>query len=291
MTGLVLLTAACGPSQDAVFWQQYVNETRSAGFFRTDRSPDDAPFTAAQLAKNFEALAFDFEEQPFDDEVQTTPARMIRKWLDPVRYTLVGAAEGNPQLSKALSTFTGKLGALTGHPVAEAVDTGREQPNVLVLFGASDFFDSLDAAASLRDSGSFGDELDEKLGALAFLNDMVGEWRRSTSPCGGRVGTYDRDREEGQRGEIFFAIIMIRAEVPPSLMQACVEEEFAQVMGLFNDDFDVRPTIFNDDQEFALLTRHDELLLQILYDARLPLGAPPEQAMPVVRRIAGELVR
>jgi len=51
----------------------------------------------------------------------------------------------------------------------------------------------------------------------------------------------------------------------------------------------VRPSIFNDDGEFALLTDHDEDLLRILYDLRLAPGMTAEQAMPIVRRIAGEL--
>jgi hypothetical protein len=42
-------------------------------------------------------------------------------------------------------------------------------------------------------------------------------------------------------------------------------------MGLANDSRQARPSIFNDDQEFALLTGHDELLLTILYD---PACAP-----------------
>ncbi len=61
-------------------------------------------------------------------------------------------------------------------------------------------------------------------------------------------------------------------------------------MGLLNDDENVRPSIFNDDQEFALLTRHDELLLRILYDRRLAPGMSPETAMPIVDQIVAELM-
>jgi len=61
-------------------------------------------------------------------------------------------------------------------------------------------------------------------------------------------------------------------------------------MGLSNDSPDARPSIFNDDEEFALLTRHDELLLQILYDRRLRPGMTEAEAAPIVRRIAGELL-
>ncbi|WP_372802367.1 DUF2927 domain-containing protein, partial [Paracoccus seriniphilus] len=46
----------------------------------------------------------------------------------------------------------------------------------------------------------------------------------------------------------------------------------------------------NDDEEFALLTRHDELLLQILYDPRLRPGMTAAEATPIVRSIATELL-
>ena len=61
-------------------------------------------------------------------------------------------------------------------------------------------------------------------------------------------------------------------------------------MGLPNDDETVRPSLFNDDEEFALMTLHDELLLRILYDDRLEPGMSPEESMPIVRQIARELL-
>ena len=39
-----------------------------------------------------------------------------------------------------------------------------------------------------------------------------------------------------------------------------------------------------------LINRHDELLLQILYDRRLRPGMTEAEAAPIVRRIAGELL-
>ena len=82
---------------------------------------------------------------------------------------------------------------------------------------------------------------------------------------------------------------IIRAELPPRLRTSCIHEELAQGMGLANDSPTARPSIFNDDEEFALLTNHDALLLQMLYDQRLTPGMTAETATPVVRTIAGEL--
>ena len=78
---------------------------------------------------------------------------------------------------------------------------------------------------------------------------------------------------------------MIRKEVPDLLLDACIEEELSQVMGVLNDDEQVRPSIFNDDQEFALLTDHDTQLLRMLYDPRIKPGMSPDEAMPIIRDI------
>ncbi|MEM0989749.1 MAG: DUF2927 domain-containing protein [Pseudomonadota bacterium] len=108
------------------------------------------------------------------------------------------------------------------------------------------------------------------------------------SPCAGQVYIAD-GQEDTVEGEVLFAIVTMRSEIPDALLAACVEEELAQLLGLFNDADEVRPSIFNDDQEFALLTEHDGALLQILYDERLKTGMAPSEAMPIVRRIVSEL--
>ena len=47
-----------------------------------------------------------------------------------------------------------------------------------------------------------------------------------------------------------------------------------------------RPSIFNDDEEFALLTTQDELMLKMLYDPRLQPGMDAAQAAPIAPIIA-----
>ncbi|MEO0831451.1 MAG: DUF2927 domain-containing protein, partial [Pseudomonadota bacterium] len=64
----------------------------------------------------------------------------------------------------------------------------------------------------------------------------------------------------------------------------------AQGLGLANDSPVARPSIFNDDEEFALLTTHDEFLLRMLYDNRLKAGMTETEARPIAARIAAELV-
>ena len=86
------------------------------------------------------------------------------------------------------------------------------------------------------------------------------------------------------------AVAVIRAEHPDLLRLSCIHEEIAQGLGLSNDSPAARPSIFNDDEEFALLTTHDEFLLRMLYDPRFRPGMSVEEAAPVARLVAEELL-
>ena len=81
---------------------------------------------------------------------------------------------------------------------------------------------------------------------------------------------------------------VIRAELPPLLRLSCIHEEMAQGLGLANDST-ARPSIFNDDDEFARLTGMDEKMLLMLYDIRLKPGMDEETAMPIVNELARSL--
>ena len=86
------------------------------------------------------------------------------------------------------------------------------------------------------------------------------------------------------------AVAVIRAELPPLLRRSCYHEELAQGLGLANDSPEARPSLFNDDKEFAFLTAQDELLLAMLYDPRLSPGMDAVEARPIAETIARELL-
>jgi hypothetical protein len=86
------------------------------------------------------------------------------------------------------------------------------------------------------------------------------------------------------------AVAVIRAEHPDLLRLSCLHEEIAQGLGLANDSPLARPSVFNDDEEFGLLTTHDEYLLKMLYDPRMQPGMTPEAAIPLARTIAAEIL-
>ncbi len=85
------------------------------------------------------------------------------------------------------------------------------------------------------------------------------------------------------------AFAVIRAEHPDLLRLSCLHEEIAQGLGLPNDSPAARPSIFNDDEEFALLTRQDEAMLRILYDPTLRPGMTEAEARPLITTLAVRL--
>ena len=86
------------------------------------------------------------------------------------------------------------------------------------------------------------------------------------------------------------AIAVIRGEHPDLLRLSCIHEELAQGLGLANDSPLARPSIFNDDEEFGLLTTQDEMMLKILYDPRMRAGMTEAEARPIAETIARELM-
>jgi Protein of unknown function (DUF2927) len=94
----------------------------------------------------------------------------------------------------------------------------------------------------------------------------------------------------GQNGIYTAAFATIRAEHPDLLRLSCLHEEIAQGLGLPNDSPRARPSIFNDDEEFALLTRMDEAMLRMLYNPSLRPGMTEAEARPIVFDLAARLV-
>ena len=92
-----------------------------------------------------------------------------------------------------------------------------------------------------------------------------------------------------ESAEIKSALVIIRSELPEIMRRACFHEEIAQSLGLTNDSHLARPSIFNDDDEFATITRFDEILLKILYDSRLKSGISRKEASQTIKKITNEI--
>lgn len=265
------------------------------GGMRTEREVPEVTLDADLLEANFRKIAYQFEVDPFGmGDVGTgdlkNPA-MIRRWEKPILLSVMMDPKVSSTARRDTYAFMRKLRTLTGVEFKISNEYRRAQsqegaPNLLVLLGGGEFFDTFIEALRARIDG-FREESHE--GAQSLL-DFIEVWHDSYSPCAGSLYTEVSEDGETTNGKITAAIVAIRTDLTEPNTQSCIEEELAQTMGLPNDNAAVRPSMFNDDEEFALMTRHDELLLKILYDDRLKPGMTPEESMPIVRQIAAELL-
>jgi hypothetical protein len=267
-----------GPSAESQSFARYYASVearlRSDGLLRTDGGGADTPFTVRQLVANFERIAL-YDEYTLSGGrfvAQQTPSR-LRRWDQPVRLQ----AHFGPYVSEQqratdraeLTRFAARLGRVTRHPIRAVASGG----NFHVLYINRD---------TQRQVGDLVRELVPGISPAT-----VAEIERLPRFTFCSVYAFS---EAGGSSTYIAAIAIIRDEHPPLLRQSCVHEEIAQGLGLPNDSPAARPSIFNDDEEFALLTRHDELLLRILYDRRLRPGMLPDDARPIVTEIAEELI-
>jgi len=259
--GLVLV-AGCGGRPSAHDYAVYEAALRTTGKLRTETAPAGTPYTAADLVRNFERIALRHESDATlpGSEENWNPNPLIR-WHGPLNYGLFGNAV-TPADRVEVTRLMGRIARVTGLEIAETGD----EVNFLILITTPD--EREDFSAHLAK-------------VSPALSDTFDFWRRSPEVICVANNLFD-----GEDGNLIAAgLAVIGSETSGVLRQACLHEEIVQALGLANDHPDVRPSIFNDDGEFALLTEHDEHLLRILYDPRLEPGMTADEAMPVVRRI------
>jgi hypothetical protein len=265
------------PSEASRLLTQYYARVQAdklaQGRLRGERAPADAPFDAAQLSRDFVRIAL-FDEYVDNGGTLVADARVssLRRWAQPVRIGLtVGATVDADQGARdraSLAAYAGRLARVSGHPIR--LTDGDANLHVLIL--TED--DRLAAADTIR-------ALIPGIGE-ATLRTIINMPRDTYCLA---AGFSDGDSPLYAQG-----LVVIRAEHPDLMRLACIHEEVAQALGLVNDSPTARPSIFNDNEEFGLLTLHDELLLKILYDDRLTPGMSAAVAAPIVRQIASELV-
>ena len=243
------------------------------GLLRTDPGGADAPFNERQLSENFIRIAL-FEE--YDSSggriVARQTASRLHRWDGPIRMEVTFGATVDPAQAsldrRAITRYSARLGSLTGVSISQVENGGNF--NVFVV--------------NEEERRALGPRLQQLIpGISASAVRTVTDLPRS-SYC--LVFAYDPQND----GTYERAVAVVRAEHPNLLRLSCFHEELAQAMGLSNDSPGARPSIFNDDEEFALLTGHDEMLLRMLYDPRLKPGMTADVAAPIVTQIAAEML-
>ena len=259
----------------SAYYRQVENTLLGRGLLRQDVAPRDAAFSKRQLVDDFIHVAlYDEYANRGGTFVARQTASRLRRWDVPVRMSV----EFGPSIPLAerrrdraqITAYAGQLSRATRHPIAVAGTPDLANFNVLVL--------------NEDERRTIGPRLRELVPGIdtASLEAIVN--LQPTTFC--VVFAFS----EGATPNYSRAVAVIRGEHPDGLRKSCIHEELAQGLGLANDYPRARPSIFNDDEEFALLTRHDELLLQILYDRRLRPGMTEAEARPIVEEIATEIM-
>ena len=265
------------PSAESVelaqYYQRLQDRLLAQGLLRGDGGGADTPFTDTQLARNFVRIAL-FNEYQDDSDFLTPRATVskLRRWNQPIRMglhfgnTVPLAQRDRDRIS--VGSYAARLSRLSGVPITLT----DENPNYHVYFLGED------------DRRGFEAELRRLIPTIsdATVRTVINLPKDQLCVV---IGTFEPGQSTYRQ-----AVALIRAEHPNLMRSACIHEELAQGMGLANDSPTARPSIFNDDEEFGLLTRHDELLLQMLYDPRLQPGMDPATAAPIARRIAKDIL-
>ena len=249
---------------------------KAQGLLREDFAPGDAAFTPQDLVRNFRRVAL-YTEYPrnLPGLVARETVSQLGRWHKTVSVgihfgKLVPASQRRTDEAE-MKSFLRRLSKLTGLKVRF---TDVKNANFLIMVMSKDALRS-EAAAVLSDVPYADDRMVLEIQTLPSEIDCVVYGQTAAQPPFGYVGS----------------VVVIRSELGPLTRKSCVHEEIAQGLGLVNDAPDARPSIFNDDEEFALLTRHDEMLLKMLYDPRLSDGMTPQTQAPILLQVATDAMK
>lgn len=263
------------PTAKSIAAQAYFTQVQQAllaqGMLRTDAGAD-IPVSDRMLAENFMRIAlFDEYRRGSGGFVREETASSLRRWEVPVRIGIRFGASVPPDRQATdrarIASFAARLSQITGHPIS--VDD--RNPNFLIYYVSEDEREALGPVVRATLPGLGAAEV-AGITAMPRTTYCLVYALADTS-----TGAYTR------------AFAVIRAEHPDLLRLSCVHEELTQGLGLPNDSPRARPSIFNDDEEFALLTDQDERLLRILYSRELRPGMTADEARPIVFSLARRL--
>ena len=268
-------TPSATSQQLAKYYGGLQNNLLASNLLRRDGGGTDTPFTARNLENNFKQLAFYDEYARGRGFLRSSgKAGRLRRWIRAVRLTTeFGASVSSAKRKKTndvVEHYVLRLAKITGHDIS----ISKKKPNFHVFFmGEDDRTQLISRVKEIipninRESIAIFENLPRSIHCLVFAFS-------------------GRDR----RYEYTEAIALIRSEHPELMQKSCIHEELAQGLGLANDSPYARPSIFNDDDEFATLTRQDELFLKMLYHPKLQPGMSIEAAQPIVQKLAEAFIQ
>ncbi len=258
---------------ERVYYAQTQETLLSSGLLRTDGGGAEARVNADKLTRNFLKIALYDEYDPaLNGLVQKEAASRLGRWAKPVQVS-VEFGPSVPPLKQAterarIGSYLARLATITGHPIGLSGGRG----NFVVFIGSVDERRALGPRIAQILPGLSGD-LVQGITNMGHANF-----------CLVYVNSDDTGAVKDQ------ALAVIPSELPDLMGLMCLHEELAQGLGLGNDSRTARPSIFNDDNEFATLTAQDELMLKMLYSPELWPGMTEAEARPIVESLASRLL-
>ena len=245
----------------------------SLGLLRQDGGGADTPFDVNDIVEAFDQLAF--YNEYYIDKNQLLPnsnSVSLAKWKSNTNISVrFGRSVGKKQKEKDIQEIRGlvrNLSDITDHKI----EFSQQNENMYIVIANRKEIKNL-----IGEIGLMHPEFDPT--RIPIITQLPKDIH-----C---IAMTSMSSEPNSA--ISSALVIIRSELPVIMRRACFHEEIAQSLGLTNDSHLARPSVFNDDDEFATLTKFDEILLQILYDYRLNSGISKTEASQLVRQIANEI--
>ena len=246
----------------------------SLGLLRQDGGGTDTPFDVDDIIEAFEQVAFYNEYDISGDKLlPNSEAVMLAKWKSNINISVrFGNSVNKKQKDNDLleiNELIGVLSQVTNHNI----EISQQNINMYVVIANQKEIKDL-----ISEIGLLQPEFDpQRIPIIAQLPRDIHCMAMTSMNVQANSG-------------ISSSLVIIRNELPHIMRKACIHEEIAQSLGLTNDSHLARPSIFNDDDEFATLTKFDEILLKILYDKRLHSGISKDKATQIVKNAADELL-
>ena len=255
------------------YYEMLEKRKLSFGLLRQDGGGDDTPFDTEDIITSFQQLAFYTEYNVSEDKlIPSSSVVNLAKWKSEINIsTEFGSSVSRKEKENDLLNIFAVadiLSKATGHKI----NLLGQDPNMHIIVGNEEelpeLVNNLNENLSNFDPKIFPiiDNLPKDIHCIALT-----ALRSKSNP------------------EIISALVIIRNELPELLRKACFHEEMAQSLGLSNDSHSARPSIFNDDDEFATLTEFDKILLEILYDERLKTGMTLHNSYEILEIVANEI--
>ena len=255
------------------YYSRLEERKTSLGLLRQDGGGVDTPFDVDDIVEAFEQLAF-YNEYDIDKNklLPNSNAVSLAKWKTNTNILVrFGTSIDKNQKEKDLLEIKGlirNLSEITNHKI----EFSQQNENMYVVIANQEEIKTL-----IGEIGLTRPEFDPT--RIPIITQLPKDIH-----CMAMTSMSSEPNSA-----ISSALVIIRSELPEIMRRACFHEEIAQSLGLTNDSHFARPSIFNDDDEFATLTKFDEILLRILYDHRLQPGISQKEAAQLVKQIATEI--